>query len=61
MAFHDFGAGSVMEVSGGSSTKTVMLPFTDEAVPEIDVEGGKVVVDPPAGVLAGGKEKEAET
>jgi len=36
VAFHDFGAGSVMEVSGG-----VMLPFTDEAVPEIDVEGGK--------------------
>lgn len=54
IAFHDFGAGSVMEVSGG-----VMLPFTDEAVPEIDVEGGKVVVDPPAGLLAGGNEKEA--
>ena len=37
----------------------VMLPFTDEVVPEIDVEGGKVVVDPPAGLLAGGQEKEA--
>jgi len=55
-AFHDFGAGSVMEVSGG-----VMLPFTDETVPEIDVEGGKVVIEPPAGLLAGSKEKEAET
>ena len=54
IAFHDFGAGSVMEVSGG-----VMLPFTDEAVPEIDVEGGKVVVEPPAGLLPGGNEKEA--
>ncbi|WP_428670601.1 ribosome maturation factor RimM [Reyranella sp.] len=56
VAFHDFGAGSVIEVSGG-----VMLPFTDEVVPEIDVEGGKVVIDPPAGLLTGGKEKEAET
>jgi len=57
MAFHDFGAGSVMEVSGG-----MMLPFTDEAVPEIDIAGGKVVIDPPAGLLAGGGEKkEAET
>jgi 16S rRNA processing protein RimM len=56
IAFHDFGAGSVMEVSGG-----VMLPFTDEAVPEIDVEGGKVVIDPPAGLLAGKDAKEAET
>ena len=56
VAFHDFGAGSVMEVSGGT-----MLPFTDEAVPEIDVEGGKVVIDPPAGLLAGKETKEAET
>jgi len=55
-AFHDFGAGSVMEVSGG-----VMLPFTNEAVPEIDVEGGKVLVDPPAGLLAGGDVKEDES
>jgi 16S rRNA processing protein RimM len=54
IAFHDFGAGSVMEVSGG-----VMLPFTDEAVPEIDVAGGKVVVEPPAGLLPGGTTKEA--
>ena len=54
VAFHDFGAGSVMEVSGGA-----MLPFTDEAVPEIDVEGGKVVIDPPAGLLAGREAKEA--
>ena len=54
IAFHDFGAGSVMEVTGG-----VMLPFTDEAVPEIDVEGGKVVIEPPAGLLPGGQTKEA--
>lgn len=57
VAFHDFGAGSVMEVSGG-----VMLPFTDESVPEIDIEGGKVLIDPPAGLLAGGAaEKEDES
>ena len=61
IAFHDFGAGSTMEVSGGvASRSSVMLPFNDDAVPEIDVEGGKVVIDPPAGVLAGGEAKEAE-
>ncbi len=60
LAFHDFGAGRAMEVSGGSASRSsVMLPFTDAVVPEIDVEGGKVVVDPPAGVLAGGETKEA--
>lgn len=61
MAFHDFGAGRTMEVSGGSTSRhSVMLPFTDAAVPEIDVEGGKVTVDPPAGLLTGGPAKEAE-
>jgi 16S rRNA processing protein RimM len=55
VGFHDFGAGSVMEVSGGA-----MLPFTDEAVPEIDVAGGKVIIDPPAGLLAGEQAREAK-
>jgi 16S rRNA processing protein RimM len=55
VAFHDFGAGSLMEVSGG-----VMLPFTDEAVPEIDVENRKVIVDPPEGLLAERQAKEAK-
>jgi 16S rRNA processing protein RimM len=54
VAFHDFGAGSVMEVSDG-----VMLPFTDAVVPEIDIEGGRVIVDPPAGLLVGRETKEA--
>ena len=55
VAFHDFGAGPVMEVTGG-----LMLPFTDEVVPEVDLDGGKVVVDPPAGLLAGEQAKEAK-
>ncbi|MFI4998760.1 MAG: ribosome maturation factor RimM [Reyranellales bacterium] len=60
IAFHDFGAGLTIEVSGGAASKSsMMLPFTDEAVPEIDIEGGKVVVDPPAGLLAGSATKEA--
>ncbi|MFZ5778838.1 MAG: ribosome maturation factor RimM [Pseudomonadota bacterium] len=60
VAFHDFGAGPTMEISGGAVSRgSVMLPFTDDAVPEVDIDGGKVVVDPPAGVLAGVDEKEA--
>jgi 16S rRNA processing protein RimM len=52
LAFHDYGAGRSVEVSGGAGGKPVLLPFTTEAVPEIDVAGGKVIVDPPAGLLA---------
>jgi 16S rRNA processing protein RimM len=52
LAFHDYGAGQSIEVSGGAGGKPVLLPFTTEAVPEIDVAGGKVIVDPPAGLLA---------
>jgi ribosomal 30S subunit maturation factor RimM len=37
-----------------------MLPFSDAVVPEIDVEGGRVTVEPPAGLLTGGPAKEAE-
>ena len=60
LAFHDFGAGPTMEISGGEASRSsLMLPFTDEAVPEIDVESGKVLVDPPTGLLPGGNEKEA--
>ena len=60
LAFHDFGAGLAIEISGGEASRSpVMLPFTDEAVPEVDIEGGKVLVDPPAGILPGGNEKEA--
>jgi 16S rRNA processing protein RimM len=46
-ALHDFGAGDVIEVAlleGG----TLDLPFTREAVPEIDLGARVVVVDPPA-------------
>ncbi len=63
VAFHDFGAGLMIEVSGGTSPGApkgpIMMPFTDEVVPEIDVEAGKVVVDPPAGLLTG-RETEAK-
>ncbi|WP_296666020.1 ribosome maturation factor RimM [Demequina sp.] len=30
-----------------------MIPFVEEFVPEVDVEGGRVVVTPPFGLLAG--------
>ena len=42
----DFGAGPILEIDGG-----VMVPFTTEAVPEVDIAGGKVTIDPPEGLF----------
>ena len=47
---HDFGAGAILEVVGGEAG-TVMVPFTRAAVPEVDKAGGRVVIDPPIGLL----------
>ncbi len=52
-AVYDFGAGDSLELSQTASGKLVMVPFTREAVPEIDLAGGKVVVNPPPGLLDG--------
>jgi 16S rRNA processing protein RimM len=44
VALHNFGAGDIIEVRRAESRDTVMLPFTQAAVPEIDVAGGRLVV-----------------
>jgi len=47
---HDFGAGSILEVVGGA-LGVVMVPFTRVAVPIVDMAAGRVVIDPPLGLL----------
>ena len=42
----NFGSGDLLEIDPGKG-KTWYLPFTREVVPVVDVEGGKVIVDPP--------------
>jgi 16S rRNA processing protein RimM len=46
----DFGAGDVLEIAGGDFG-TVMVPFTRAVVPVVDLDGGRLVVDPPDGLL----------
>ena len=43
IAVHNFGAGDIIEIQppeGG----TMLLPFTETVVPEIDIKGGRIVV-----------------
>ena len=44
VALHNFGAGDIVEVRRADANDTVMLPFTQDAVPQIDVAGGRIVV-----------------
>lgn len=46
-AIHNFGAGDVVEIKPASGDP-MMLPFTETAVPEIDLKAGRIVVVPPA-------------
>lgn len=47
---HELPAGDALEVQypGGRS---VLVPFTKAIVPEVDIKGGRVVIDPPEGLL----------
>jgi 16S rRNA processing protein RimM len=50
-AVHNFGAGDVIEIarpsSDGSGGDTVLLPFTRETVPQIEIDKGRIVVAVP--------------
>jgi 16S rRNA processing protein RimM len=53
----NYGAGDILEVERDDGS-TVFLPFTKKVVPEVDVEGGRIVVEPPAEVEARPDEKD---
>lgn len=51
LAVEDFGGGTLLELSRGPDGKPFLMPFTEAAVPVVDVAGGAVTVDPPEGLL----------
>jgi 16S rRNA processing protein RimM len=51
-AVHDFGAGDLLEIesepeAGRKRGESLLVPFTSDAVPEVDLEAGRIVVLPP--------------
>ena len=46
IAVHDYGGGVSLEI-GGAGTP-LLVPFTRQAVPVVDVSSGHLIVDPPA-------------
>jgi len=43
----EFYHADLIEVRPEGASDTVMLPFTETAVPVVDVAGGRIVIDPP--------------
>jgi 16S rRNA processing protein RimM len=53
LAVQNFGAGDLLEIQPSSGGSPVLLPFTRQAVPAVDIAGGRIVVDPPEGIFEG--------
>ncbi len=45
------GASDLLELHDANETGTILLPFTKEAVPTVDVTQKRVVADPPEGLI----------
>ncbi|NDW05413.1 ribosome maturation factor RimM [Jiella pacifica] len=62
VAVHNFGAGDILEIAPQKGP-TVMIPFSEAAVPELDLEAGMLIVEPLAAGLVdaeGAEDEEAE-
>lgn len=51
-AVHNHGAGDLLEITGPGMKTPALLPFTQAAVPTVDLTAGRIVVDPPEGIFA---------
>jgi 16S rRNA processing protein RimM len=48
----NFGGGDILEIARPDSGETLLLPFTKEIFPHVDIEAGHLTVVPPAGIEA---------
>lgn len=45
------GADDLLEVTQPGASKTFLLPFTRACVPTVDLDGGRIIADPPEGLI----------
>lgn len=50
LSVQEFGAGEMLEI-GKRRGGTTLVPFTRDVVPQVDLQAGKLVIDPPPGLL----------
>ncbi|MDO8837727.1 MAG: ribosome maturation factor RimM [Parvibaculum sp.] len=51
VAVLNFGAGDLLEIAPPDGGATVLMGFTEANVPEVDIAGGRIVIDPPLGTF----------
>lgn len=47
----DHGAGDLLEIARADRAGTILLPFTRATVPTVDLAAGRLVADPPEGLI----------
>lgn len=47
VAVHNFGASDILEMAPSSGGANLLIAFTDDTVPEVDIERGRLVLAPP--------------
>jgi 16S rRNA processing protein RimM len=47
VAIHNFGAGDLIEVRPSAGGESLIVPFTEETVPEVDIAAGRLTLVPP--------------
>lgn len=58
-AVHNHGATDLLEIQGPGLKTTVLLPFTHDAVPTVDLSTGRIIADPPEGLFPDDEKDEA--
>lgn len=53
-AVQNHGAGDLLEVELPGQSATVLLPFTHDAVPTVDLASNRIIADPPDGLFPDG-------
>ncbi|SFR46043.1 16S rRNA processing protein RimM [Yoonia tamlensis] len=56
----DHGAGDLLEIIAPGHTDTILLPFTQAAVPTVDLSAGRIIADPPEGLFTQADPDKAE-
>jgi 16S rRNA processing protein RimM len=57
IAVRNYGASDLIEVAESSKKSGALIPFIDEFVPEVDLEAGRVIIEPAPGLFEDPKAK----